>query len=54
MDKIELFMSNNPYFNRFPNSGALNVQYIERDEVMEQLKGAEVMECNGKEIIRGK
>ena len=54
VDKIELFMSNNPYFNRFPNSGALNVQYIERDEVMEQLKGAEVMECNGKEIIRGK
>ncbi len=51
---IELFMSNNPFFNRFPNSGALNAIYAEETEIMEQLKGAEKMECNGKTVTRSR
>ena len=50
---IKLYMSNDIYFNRFPNSAALNVQYVEPDDLEEHLKDAEVVECNGKEIITG-
>jgi len=51
---IELFMSNNPFFNRFPNSAALNVQYIDNAEAEQNLEGAERMECDGVKIIRKK
>ena len=51
---IELYMSNNPYFNRFPNSGALNAHYADEGEINEQLKGAEKMECDGKDIKRSR
>lgn len=49
---IELYMSNNPYFNRFPNSSALNIAYVDETIVNEHLKDAEKMECDGKNIKR--
>lgn len=49
---IELYMSNNVYFNKYPNSAALNVHFIDSEEIDKELKGAEVMECDGKNIIR--
>ena len=44
---VELFMSRNPFFNRFPCSGALRVHYLENKEIEEQLKDAERIVCDG-------
>lgn len=52
--EVKLYMSNNPYFNRFPNSGALNAVYADEPEIAEQLKDAEKMECDGKNIKRSR
>lgn len=54
VESIELFMSDNTYFNRFPNSAALNVQFIDKAEAVSNLEGAERMECDGAKIIRSK
>ena len=52
VESVKLFMSNNIYFNRFPNSSALNVQYVEIEEINKNMKGAEPLECNGKEVVQ--
>jgi hypothetical protein len=49
---IQLYMSNNVFFNRYPNSSALKVHFLEKDEIRKQLEGAEKMECDGKTIKR--
>ncbi len=48
---IKLFMSNDIFFNRFPNSSALNVCYVDYEEVMAHLQGAEELKCDGKQLI---
>ena len=47
---ISLYMTNDIYFNRFPNSGALTATYVDRDTVMGKLKDANVIRCDGKQI----
>ena len=49
---IQLYMSNNIFFNRYPNSSALKVHFLETDEIGRQLEGAEKMACDGKTIKR--
>ena len=49
---IQLYMSNNMFFNRYPNSSALKVHFLEADEIGRQLEGAEKMACDGKTIKR--
>lgn len=49
---IQLYMSNNVFFNRYPNSSALKVHFLEADEISKQLEGAERMACDGKSIKR--
>ena len=49
---IQLFMSNNIFWNRYPNSSALKVHFLKADEINKQLEGAEKMECDGKSIMR--
>ena len=49
---IQLYMSNNVFFNRYPNSKALRVHFLETDEINKQLEGAEKMACDGKSIKR--
>lgn len=39
--KIDLFMSNDPYFNRFPNSSAFNVVLANEEEFMPHIQQAE-------------
>ena len=48
---IQLYMSNNVFFNRYPNSSALKVHFLETDEIRKQLEGAEKMECDGKALL---
>ena len=50
VDSVKLYMSNNIYFNRFPNSSALNAQYVDFEEVNDILKDADVLECDGREV----
>lgn len=51
---VRLFMSNDIFFNRFPNSSALKVHFVEEDEVMDHLRNAEVLSCDGKRIERSR
>jgi hypothetical protein len=48
---VRLYMSNDVFFNRFPNSSSLRVHYVDAEVIKEHLKGAEVLECDGKTII---
>lgn len=49
---VRLYMSNNVFWNRYPNSSALKVHFLEDAEIEKQLEGAERMECDGKSIKR--
>ena len=51
---VQLYMSNNPFFNRFPNSNALKVHFMEPEEIKKQIAGAELLECDGDCIIRNR
>lgn len=42
--KIDLFMSNDPYFNRFPCSSAFNVILANEEEFMPHILQAEILE----------
>lgn len=52
IEKIDLYMSNDIFFNRFPNSSALNVVHVDKADIDEHIKGAEHMTCDGKTIKR--
>lgn len=49
---VRLFMSRNTFFARYPSSSALRIHYIDEEEVITLLQGAERMECDGKSITR--
>lgn len=49
---IQLYMSHNVFFNRYPNSSALKVHFLETGEISRQLEGAEEMACDGKTVRR--
>lgn len=49
---ISLFMTNDIFFNRYPNSKSLKIHIIEKKDVMMHLKDAEKMSCDGKTIKR--
>lgn len=49
---VELYLHNNPYFNSYPTSIALRMYHIDRDELIENLKGAQRLKVNGDTIIR--
>ena len=48
VEKIELYMSNNIYFNRFPNSAALNVQYVDVEEINGSDLDVYIYACQGR------
>ncbi len=49
---VNLFMSNNIFFNRFPNSSALKVHFLDEEVIVANLKDAEPLPCDGKTIQR--
>jgi len=49
---VRLYMSNNVFFNRYPNSSALKVHFLEAEEIGRQLEGAEKMACDGRSLRR--
>lgn len=46
VERVELYMSNNVYFNRFPNSSVLNAHYVDIEEINKNIKGAEPLVFN--------
>ena len=38
---IQLYMSNDVFFNRFPNSSALKVHFLDADTITQHLESAE-------------
>ena len=52
VDRIELYVSNNPFFNRFPSSSALRVHYIDKADAEKHLEGAEKWTCDGVRLIQ--
>lgn len=50
----DMYLTNEPYFNRFPNSYALRIQYVDKAEVMAHLKDAIPVLCDGKSLKKGK
>ena len=51
---IQLYMSDDTFFNQFPNSSALKVSICEEETLNSHLADAERMECDGKRIIRNR
>ncbi len=47
---VDLFMSCDVFFNRFPCSSALNVCFHDEAEVLEHLKNAKRVECDGENV----
>ena len=53
VERIELYMTNDTYFNRYPNSSALRVHAIDRAEAERHLEGAERWVCDGTKLRKG-
>ena len=52
ISSVQLYMSNNMFFNRYPNSSALKIHFLDADEIVKQLEKAEKLECDSKTIKR--
>ena len=51
---VRLYMSANPFFNRFPNSSSPRVHIIDGDALAHELRYAEPLECDGRTVKRGR
>lgn len=49
---IDLYMTNDPFFNRYPNSSSLKVHYVEPHILAEHLVAAERLACDGRRVLR--
>ncbi len=53
ISKMTWYFTNNPFFNKFPNSSKARLLKINRMELIDNLKGATELECDGR-ILRQK
>ena len=51
IERIELYMTNDVFFNQYPCSAALRVHYIDQAEVEKHLEGAEKLTWEGTRLI---
>ena len=54
IEHIEMYMTNDTFFNRYPSSSALRVHYVDRADAEKHLEGAERLICDGRRLIRQK
>lgn len=52
VDSIRLVMTNDRFFNPYPNSTSLYVHYIDRHILEPHLRDAIQLECDGKTVVR--
>ncbi|MBR3093370.1 MAG: SprT-like domain-containing protein [Bacteroidaceae bacterium] len=51
---VELFMSDNVFFNRYPNSSSLRYHELDESVIESNLQGAEKMGCDGTRVFRNR
>lgn len=51
---INLYMSKDIFFNRFPTSSALNIRFVETSELNEHLRDAEQIRYDGENVLWNK
>ena len=49
---VDLYMSNDTFFNSYPNSSSLNYHVLDEAVINSHLKGANKLECDGKSIVQ--
>ncbi|MBR5842245.1 MAG: SprT-like domain-containing protein [Bacteroidaceae bacterium] len=54
VESIEMYMTNDTFFNRYPSSSALRVHYIDRADAEKHLEGANRLAWDGDRLIRQK
>lgn len=52
VERVELYLHDNPFFNRYPNSAALRIYHIERNELTDNLNGAHKLIVKGDKLIQ--
>lgn len=52
VERIEMYMSDDTFFNRYPSSSALRVHYIDRAEAEKHLEGAQQWVCDGTRLFQ--
>ncbi len=50
ISKMTWYFTNNPFFNKFPNSSKARLLKINRMELIDNLKGATELECDGRTL----
>lgn len=50
IQSVQLYLHNNPYFNRFPNSSALTYEIVDPEEFTQHLDGAKPLSCDGDSV----
>lgn len=50
VERVSLYMSDDPHFNRYPCSSALKAQYCDRAEIMSALQTAYRAVCDGRKM----
>lgn len=50
INKVDLYMSDDPFFNRYPCSGALKVYVITKEELMQHLENADQLIIKGNQV----
>lgn len=48
--EITWYLTDEPYFNQFPVSNSLKIQYVKESEIEEHLQGAKKIRCDGKTV----
>ena len=51
VERVDLYLHNNPFFNRYPTSAAFRIHDIDADILQENLKGARALRVNGRQIV---
>lgn len=52
VERVDLYLHNNPFYNRFPTSSVLKVHSIEKGVMEENLKGAHRLRVSGNQLIQ--
>lgn len=52
IERIEVYMSDDVFFNRYPSSSAFRVHYIDKADAEKHLEGAQRWVCDGVRLIR--
>lgn len=53
VQSIDFYLTNDPFFNRYPNSAALHVYFLDMADIQSHLDGATKLTVTGRAVISG-